>query len=1026
MKNKIRNIFTVLLIIVLFQDTSYAGVTPNDYTFVDGVIWMQTSPVIFTSSETNKCGNNFTLGNKIDITCGFTALNSNAHFTSLYGSSIKVDLIKVSNNTRTTIFTGNPGELNQVVYSVTPGLSDASGYKFSFTYYFCPNDPGQSQTYSVTSATFIVGINPVFISPLNNAIDIDINPTFEWNINPDVTNYWFILIDKDALPSWPGVSCSTSSSNGATFEKKNITESTYSPTSDGFTLKYDTNYQIKLWSTQSGKYFATVINFRTRSKTIKYKNIGFYAPQNVTPNESNPNNYINSQIPVRFKTSVLNELTQNLPALTSTLTSSTTGITIPDNTVVFSNITPGGTMWSSDEFEILINNTVAPGTIAEFELSSSDQIVSGGPWIDNFTIPICPLSIDANILVSDDNNLDSKGNGNSIAEPGETIEILPKLSNLTALGFDYVSATIIAPNDYITVFDNIAGATGTIEKTRLYKYSGAGQETITANELAVTPNGFYVFTIDNDALIQELKFDFIITATYNGIELKWNSPITINTGKGTGDVSVPIVSVQEPADNNIDKTLNAELKLTFAEPVKGVAGKFITIYKKSDNSVLSQIDASEFENSYNSAITFTHPDFAYDTEYYIMIDQGAFKDKAYNEFAGITDNTEWSFTTLKVSPVFKVSETNLFFENTVNSTKNIIVTSNTAWNVTSIPDWLSVNPTSGTETATVAISILTTNAAATERIDTILISTATLSEKVIIKQAGTIAAQLSISVDTVYLYASKSSTGTFNIVSNTSWTISNTNDWFIVNLNSGNQNQTISVTAISANPLQVSRTGKIVIKAGNIEKELMVKQFGTAPGEKPTIDFLPLEVKSTSKIFLAFSEKLRMPDDTELNNNNILTVLTFQSLNKTGTDVLFEANINSDKTLITITPNSGLQVAGQYILSLQALENYSNIQTEKFEKTFTVMQGNAVEYVADKKITIFPNPTTGTMIIETKELNANNISIEITNSIGQIVYKNPKASLEKEQIDLSGQASGLYFINIQTENYYETVKLVKK
>src|SRR5690606_31824906 len=37
------------------------------------------------------------------------------------------------------------------------------------------------------------------------------------------------------------------------------------------------------------------------------------------------------------------------------------------------------------------------------------------------------------------------------------------------------------------------------------------------------------------------------------------------------------------------------------------------------------------------------------TSYYVTIDKGAFVDRAGNEIAAISDNTEWSFTTVSAS-----------------------------------------------------------------------------------------------------------------------------------------------------------------------------------------------------------------------------------------------------------------------------------------------------------------------------------------------------------------------------------------
>jgi methionine-rich copper-binding protein CopC len=83
------------------------------------------------------------------------------------------------------------------------------------------------------------------------------------------------------------------------------------------------------------------------------------------------------------------------------------------------------------------------------------------------------------------------------------------------------------------------------------------------------------------------------------------------------------------------------LTLTFDKNISAVAGKKITIYKKSDNSVVETIDAGNaVKVTVNgSAVTIQHNAFVNNTEYYVVVEAGAFVDgnlignKAVNAFA---------------------------------------------------------------------------------------------------------------------------------------------------------------------------------------------------------------------------------------------------------------------------------------------------------------------------------------------------------------------------------------------------------
>ena len=119
-------------------------------------------------------------------------------------------------------------------------------------------------------------------------------------------------------------------------------------------------------------------------------------------------------------------------------------------------------------------------------------------------------------------------------------------------------------------------------------------------------------------------------------------------------ISAPTLS---PADNEVDVLPNQNLVLTFDESmVKGTGS--ITIKKSSDNSVLETIDVNSNKVSITGGVITVNPDNALlppSTEFYVMIDAGAFEDNFENAYAGISNNTSWTFTTVAASVVTSVS-----------------------------------------------------------------------------------------------------------------------------------------------------------------------------------------------------------------------------------------------------------------------------------------------------------------------------------------------------------------------------------
>ena len=120
------------------------------------------------------------------------------------------------------------------------------------------------------------------------------------------------------------------------------------------------------------------------------------------------------------------------------------------------------------------------------------------------------------------------------------------------------------------------------------------------------------------------------------------------------DTAAPIVSSNVPANNSQGITVDSNIVLTFNENVVVGTGNII-IHKTSDDSVIETIDVTSNLVTFNGTTGVTiNPTNNLDnfTEYYILIDSGAIKDTANNNYAGISSTTGLSFKT-----VYKFSST---------------------------------------------------------------------------------------------------------------------------------------------------------------------------------------------------------------------------------------------------------------------------------------------------------------------------------------------------------------------------------
>lgn len=123
--------------------------------------------------------------------------------------------------------------------------------------------------------------------------------------------------------------------------------------------------------------------------------------------------------------------------------------------------------------------------------------------------------------------------------------------------------------------------------------------------------------------------------------------------------SGPVLYGTYPQDNATGIPPSANFVMTFDENVaKGGGSTAITIKRVSDNTVVESIPLATTDNrvqigSTNRNVVTINPNtvLANDTEYYIVVDQGAFVNMSNGAaFAGITSATAWNFRTGNAVP----------------------------------------------------------------------------------------------------------------------------------------------------------------------------------------------------------------------------------------------------------------------------------------------------------------------------------------------------------------------------------------
>ncbi len=175
----------------------------------------------------------------------------------------------------------------------------------------------------------------------------------------------------------------------------------------------------------------------------------------------------------------------------------------------------------------------------------------------------------------------------------------------------------------------------------------ASKVTISGDEVTINPGITLDDTTAYYVLIDSGAFIDGASNAYTGMNSDENWNFT------TADTTAPTLSSVNPADNSTGVSVTTNLVLTFNEAVTRVSGKYVTIRKTSDNSLVEAIlvTGSNVSGNGTSIITL-NPAVTLDQNegYYITINSGAFIDAASNEYAGVSSATAWNFTTADTTP----------------------------------------------------------------------------------------------------------------------------------------------------------------------------------------------------------------------------------------------------------------------------------------------------------------------------------------------------------------------------------------
>ena len=171
----------------------------------------------------------------------------------------------------------------------------------------------------------------------------------------------------------------------------------------------------------------------------------------------------------------------------------------------------------------------------------------------------------------------------------------------------------------------------------------AANVTVSGTQLTINPTADLGQGTDYYVEIANGAIKDIAGNNYAGItgNSTWNF-----TTATAADITPPTASSFTPADNAIGVAVGANLVVNFSEAIQKGTGNLV-IKKLSDNSVVETIAVTAANVTVSGTQLTINPtaDLGQGTDYYVEIANGAIKDIAGNNYAGITGNSTWNFTT---------------------------------------------------------------------------------------------------------------------------------------------------------------------------------------------------------------------------------------------------------------------------------------------------------------------------------------------------------------------------------------------
>ncbi len=168
-----------------------------------------------------------------------------------------------------------------------------------------------------------------------------------------------------------------------------------------------------------------------------------------------------------------------------------------------------------------------------------------------------------------------------------------------------------------------------------------------------------------------------------------------------------------------------------------------------------------------------------------------------------------------------------------------------------------------------------------------------------------------------------------------------------------------------------------------------------------------------------------------INGSNSINVCRWRAYNDAG--AIVTDNYYSGLQIVT-SSNLDINLPGIYTITYTAVDSSGNaaVPVTRYINVMVETSGNCQAYTginnnnSNSAISVSPNPTNGMITIEIAFATEKQSEVIIYNSLGQVVrvVDNAMISNAKYNVDLQGEAAGIYFVTVKSENNTITKKFV--